>query len=148
MDANVAGGRGRRGERGFTLLEILAVVVIIGILAAFVAPSVFNRIAGAQRTAAKAQLKTLSLALELFRTDTGQYPGTEQGLSALRQQPAYGAEGWNGPYLEEDLPKDPWGRDYQYVCPGIHNPDKYDLFSYGRDGRPGGEGEDADVGNW
>lgn len=137
-----------RREGGFTLLEILAVVVIIGILAAFVAPNVFNRIAGAQRTAAKAQMKTIALALDLYRADTGAYPAAEQGLAALRQNPGYGAEGWNGPYLDEDLPKDPWGRDYQYVCPGVHNPDKYDLFSYGRDGRPGGEGEDADVGNW
>ncbi|MDI6870539.1 MAG: type II secretion system major pseudopilin GspG [Bacillota bacterium] len=141
-------GRARRGEQGFTLLEVLAVVVIIGFLAALVAPGVFTRIAGAQRTAAKAQIKTLSLALNLFRTDTGAYPTTEQGLSALRQRPAYGAEGWNGPYLEEDLPKDPWGREYQYLCPGVHNPDRYDLFSLGRDGRPGGEGEDADIGNW
>jgi general secretion pathway protein G len=140
--------RARRGERGFTLLEMLAVVVIIGILAAFVAPNVFTRIAGAQRTAAKAQMKTIALALELFRTDTGAYPTTEQGLSALRQKPGYGAEGWNGPYLEENLPKDPWGREYQYLCPGVQNPEKYDLFSFGRDGQAGGEGDNADLGNW
>lgn len=138
----------RHSEAGFTLLEVLAVVVIIGLLAALVAPGVFTRIRGAQQTSAKAQMKTLALALDMYRTDLGSYPTSEQGLGALRQAPSYGAEGWNGPYLEDDLPKDPWGHEFQYACPGIHNPQKYDLYTFGRDGRAGGEGEDADVGNW
>jgi general secretion pathway protein G len=143
--------RNRRNcEAGFTLLEILVVVVIIGILAAFVAPSVFTRVGQAETVAAKAQLQIFVTALNMYRADNGDYPTTEQGLAALRQSPTVPptANNWSGPYLEGEVPKDPWGRDYAYKSPGEHNPTKFDLVSYGKDGQPGGEGDNRDVANW
>lgn len=137
-------------EGGFTLLEILVVVVIIGILAAFVAPSVFTRVGQAEAVAAKAQLQILITALNMYRADNGSFPTAEQGLAALRQAPTTPPvpANWNGPYLENDVPKDPWGREYVYKSPGEHNPEKFDLSSLGKDGQPGGEGENRDVTNW
>ncbi len=136
----------KRGSRGFTLLELLVVMVILGLLAALVGPRIFGKVGKAKIKAAKAQISLLEAALDEFRLDVGRYPSTEEGLKALIEKPADG-ENWDGPYLKKKLvPKDPWGRPYKYKCPGDHG--EYDLYSYGRDGQPGGEGEDKDITSW
>jgi general secretion pathway protein G len=132
--------------RGFTLLELLVVMVIIGLLAGFVAPRYFAQVGRSQVKVAKAQIDALDKALDQFRLDVGRYPSSEEGLQALVAQPS-GEEKWAGPYLKKGVPMDPWGRPYVYQTPGTHGGD-FDLLSYGKDGRPGGTGEDADLGNW
>ncbi len=133
------------GEKGFTLIELLIVIVILGMLAALVAPRLMGKLGKSKRQIAKTQIEMLSTALDAFKLDVGRYPTTEEGLKALIENP--GIEGWDGPYLKKKkIPKDPWGRDYIYRCPGEHG--DYDLFSYGADGRPGGEGENADIVSW
>ncbi len=136
----------RRRSRGFTLLELLVVMVIIGLLAGFVAPRYFAQVGKSQVKAARAQIDALDKALEQYRIDVGHLPTSEQGLAALQVQPP-GEQNWAGPYLKKDVPLDPWGSPYQYVAPGTHNND-YDLMSFGKDGRQGGTGEAADLGNW
>jgi general secretion pathway protein G len=136
----------RRRSRGFTLLELLVVMVIIGLLAGFVAPRYFAQVGKSQVKAARAQIDALDKALEQYRIDVGHLPTSEQGLAALQAQPP-GEQNWAGPYLKKDVPNDPWGNPYQYVTPGTHNND-YDLMSFGKDGRQGGTGENADLGNW
>ena len=136
----------RTGARGFTLLELLVVMVIIGLLAGFVAPRYFAQVGKSQVKSARAQIDALDKALEQYRIDVGHLPTTEQGLAALNTQPQ-GEQNWAGPYLKKEVPLDPWGSAYLYVTPGTHNND-YDLMSYGKDGRPGGTGENADLGNW
>ena len=141
----------RRGSvaglgRGFTLLELLVVMVIIGLLAGFVAPRYFAQVGRSQVKVAKAQIDALDKALDQFRLDIGRYPTTEEGLAALVTQLS-GEGNWAGPYLKKGVPMDPWGRPYVYQTPGTHGGD-FDLLSYGKDGRPGGTGEDSDLGNW
>lgn len=131
--------------RGFTLLELLVVVAIIGLLAGYVGPRYFSQIGKAETKTARAQIDALEKALDHYRLDVGRYPSTEQGLAALNTKPS-GVSKWAGPYLKKDIPLDPWGRAYLYKAPGEHG--DFDLYSYGRDGRPGGSGEDADVTNW
>ncbi len=140
--------RGSRGVRtsGFTLLELLVVMVIIGLLAGLVAPRYFAQVGKSQVKVARAQIDALDKALDQFRLDVGRYPSTEEGLQALVSQPN-GEASWAGPYLKKGLPLDPWGRPYVYQLPGTHGGD-FDLLSYGKDGHPGGSGEDADVTNW
>ncbi|MDA8327241.1 MAG: type II secretion system major pseudopilin GspG [Nitrospiraceae bacterium] len=131
-------------QRGFTLIELLVVLVILSLLAALVGPRLFSKLGKGRQVAAAAQIKLLEQALDQYRLDVGSYPTTEQGLGALLENP--GIDNWDGPYLKKGLPKDPWGRPYMYQCPGQHG--EYDLFSYGKDGAPGGDGEDKDVTNW
>jgi general secretion pathway protein G len=131
---------------GFTLLELLVVMVIIGLLAGFVAPRYFAQVGKSQVKVARAQIDALDKALDQFRLDVGRYPTSEEGLQALVAQPS-SEPNWSGPYLKKGVPADPWGRPYVYQLPGTHGGD-FDLLSYGKDGRPGGAGEDADVTNW
>ncbi len=131
-------------KKGFTLVELLVVMVIIGLIAALVGPRLFPKLGKGKQAAAKAQIELLGQALDQYRLDTGSYPATEQGLNALMTNP--GVDKWEGPYLKKGLPVDPWGKPYIYQHPGSHG--EYDLFSYGRDGKPGGEGEDKDVASW
>lgn len=132
---------------GFTLIELLVVIVVISVLAGLVGPMVFRNVGDAKVTAAQAQIELLGLALEQYRIDNDHYPSTAQGLEALRSPPEGEppARNWRGPYVRNPLPPDPWGRPYVYRSPGIQHPESYDLVSYGRDGRPGGDGEDADI---
>jgi len=135
----------RKSAAGFTLLELLVVMVIIGILVAYVGPKLFGQIAKSESKMARAQLVTLQNALDQYRLDAGRYPPQEAGLAALASRPVDEPR-WAGPYLAKAVPKDPWGRDYVYRLPGEHG--EYDLASLGRDGRPGGQADDADVTSW
>jgi general secretion pathway protein G len=147
MHVTVSGVAPRRAA-GFTLIEILVVVVIIGILAAIVAPRIMSRIDDAQIAKARQDIRVYETALNLFRMDNYKYPTTDQGLTALVQQPADpGIRNWKQGGYVDSLKKDPWGYDYQYVYPGTHGTE-YDLFTLGADNQPGGEGINADVGNW
>lgn len=144
MDRTVVRKQGR--SKGFTLLELLVVMVIIGLLAGFVAPRYFAQVGKSRVKAARAQIDAIDKALEQYRLDTGRLPTTEEGLAALNAAPS-GINNWEGPYLKKAVPLDPWGHAYQYAQPGTHQND-FDLLSYGRDGQPGGAGEDADLTNW
>ncbi|MBY0439990.1 MAG: type II secretion system major pseudopilin GspG [Burkholderiales bacterium] len=129
-------------SRGFTLLELLVVMVILGLLAGYVGPRYFGQIGKSEVKAARAQIESLAKALDQYRLDVGRYPTTEQGLAALNARPGNEPK-WDGPYLSKALPQDPWGRPYQYRSPGEQG--EFDLFSFGRDGQPGGTDDAADV---
>ena len=131
--------------QGFTLLELLVVMVIIGLLAAYVGPKYFSQIGKSEVKTTKAQIVGFEKALQQYRLDVGRYPTTEEGLQALMTKPANVSK-WGGPYLEKKPPNDPWERPYIYVSPGEHG--DVDISSMGRDGRPGGDGLDADITNW
>jgi len=139
----------RRTNRraGVTLIEMLVVVAIIGMFVALVAPAMFKRADTARITQARAQIQNLMTALGSYKLDTGVFPTTDQGLAALRIKPNEEINGWNGPYLPQDVPKDPWGHDYVYKYPGEHG-DEPDIASLGADGQPGGEGLNADIFSW
>jgi general secretion pathway protein G len=134
-----------RRNRGITLIELLVVLAIISLLAGLVGPAVLRQLGGAKTKTAKVQIKDLEQSLEMYKLDVGRYPSTAEGLEALVQKPG-SADGWNGPYLKADVPNDPWNNPYYYKYPGEHA--DVDIFSYGLDGSPGGDGEDSDVGNW
>ena len=136
----------RRRAAGFTLIEIMVVLVIIGVLAALIAPNVLNRASDAKVQAAQTDVKSLMQALKLYKLDNQRYPTAAQGLESLVRKPSSGpdAPNWK-PYLDK-LPPDPWGRAYQYLNPGLKG--EIDVFSFGADGQPGGEGPDADIGSW
>ena len=138
----------KRRQSGFTLIEIMVVVVILGILAAMVAPKILSRPDQAKVTVARSDIETISQALELYRLDNGFYPSLDQGLDALVKKPTLAPEprNWNPEGYLKKAPADPWGNPYLYLQPG--NKGKYDLYSLGADGREGGEGLDADIGNW
>jgi general secretion pathway protein G len=135
---------------GFTLIELIVVIAIIATLAAVVAPAIFQNVGDAKTSAAKSQVEMLGLALNAYRLDNDHFPGSDQGLQALRTMPATGdiPRNWRGPYLTRVVPADPWGRSYIYVSPGLRNPKSYDLYTLGRDGNPGGADEDSDVTSW
>lgn len=133
----------RRG--GFTFIEMLVVLLIIGLLVAVVAPEYMGRGEKAKVQTAQAQIELLGTALDTFRLDVGRYPTTQEGLEALRRQPG-GLDRWDGPYIRKDVPLDPWGERYIYNSPGEHG--LYDLFSYGADKAPGGEGTNRDIASW
>lgn len=141
--------RNAAGTAGFTLVEILLVVVIISILAALVVPRFVGRSKEAQQAAAKVQIVNFGTALDMFELDTGNYPTTEQGIEALTKEPTLPPVPqpgqWKGPYLKGSVRKDPWANPYVYASPGVHNPDFYDLASYGPDGQEGGG---DDIANW
>lgn len=144
-NGNEHSGRTSVRVSGFTLLELLVVMVIIGLLAGYVAPRYFSQLGKSEIKTAQAQLNALGKALDHYRLDVGRYPGGEQGLRALVERPQNEPK-WHGPYLEKAVPLDPWGRAYQYKSPGDHG--EYDLYSFGKDGQPGGAGDAADVTNW
>jgi general secretion pathway protein G len=131
---------------GFTLLELLVVMVVVGLLASYVAPRYFDQIGKSETKTARAQIEALGQALDAYRIDVGHYPNTEQGLQALVGRPPQ-EERWAGPYLQKSLPPDPWGWAYQYRSPGEASRE-YEVISWGRDGRPGGEGDASDVTSW
>jgi general secretion pathway protein G len=135
-----------RAKAGFTLIELLVVLVILGLLAGLVGPQVMRYLGDSKTKTAALQIKDLSAALDLYRIDIGSYPSTDQGLSSLVEKPGSIAN-WHGPYVRSnELPQDPWGRDYQYRFPGEHG--EFDLWSDGADGRPGGSGDNQDVTSW
>jgi len=136
-----------RRRSGFTLLELVVVIIVLGLLAGIVAPQIIGRLSEAKSTTARTQIELLSVALDGYRLDNGNYPTTDQGLAALRERPTRAPvpSNWRGPYLRKAVPLDPWGRPYLYRVPGERNPSAFDLESLGRDGKAGGDGEDADV---
>ena len=135
-------------QGGFTLLEVMVVVVILGVLAALVVPKIMSRPDQARAIAARQDIASVMQALKLYRLDNQRYPTTEQGLQALVARPAAAplAPNWKADGYLERLPKDPWGNPYQYLNPGLRG--EIDLFSFGADGAPGGEANDADIGSW
>ena len=133
----------RHNPKGFTLLELLVVIVIIGLLAGYVAPRYFSQVGKSEIQVARSQIDALEKALDQFRLDTRHYPNPDEGLEALVTKPA-NEPNWSGPYLKKAVPNDPWGRPSVYRIPGEKS--EFQLFSYGRDGKAGGTGEDADLG--
>lgn len=129
--------------KGFTLLELLVVIVIIGLLASYVGPRYFAQIGKSERGTAKAQIEGFGRALDAYRLDTGHYPDNSLGLNALVTRPTSESK-WNGPYLQKAVPLDPWGKPYVYRTPSTTGQD-FDLLSYGKDGRQGGDGDNADI---
>jgi general secretion pathway protein G len=135
-----------RAARGFTLIEIMVVVVILGILAALIAPNVISRIDDAQGAKVQQDIRAIESALKLYRLDSFRYPDSQEGLDALVTPPQDASQKWpEGGYLDR-LPKDPWDRPYLYENPGKQG--AFDIYTLGRDGQPGGDGVDADIGNW
>lgn len=132
-------------ERGFTLIELLVVMAILALLAAMVLPNYIRKIDTTKIQAARTQITAFGTALDSFRLDVGRYPTSEEGLMALRQKPS-SADRWDGPYLQKDIPSDPWGHPYVYKAPGDHG--GFDLMSYGADGTPGGDGDNRDIASW
>jgi len=136
----------RNPQSGFTLIELMLVLVILATLAAIVTPRLTGQSKRAKVIAAQAQIADMGTALDAFEIGVGRYPTTVEGLQALLQQPTSEAQDWQGPYLNKNVvPLDPWGNEYQYRCPGQYNPDGYDLYCYGPDGKQGG---DDDISNW
>ncbi len=136
--------RVRDCQKGFSLIELMIVMVILGLLASLVGPTMFKKLGTAKQKTAQTQISMLMAGLDSYRLDVGHYPSESEGLEALMTNP--GEDNWNGPYLQKELPQDPWGNPYRYRNPGKHG--EIDVFSYGADNKEGGEGEDSDVGSW
>lgn len=140
----------KSNDRGFTLIELMVVIVILGVLAGLIIPRIMGRPEEARQMKARIQMESIETALKLYKLDNGAYPSTEQGLEALVEAPTVGQlpRAWReGGYLEKGkIPKDPWGNDYIYLCPGLHY--DFDLISCGADGQIGGETHDKDINNW
>jgi general secretion pathway protein G len=139
--------RRHRKTRGFTLIELMVVMVILVLLSGVAVVVVINKIEDGKRAKAIADIASFEQALDAYKIDCGDYPTTDQGLAALREKPS-DATTWNGPYLRKAITTDPWGNPYNYESPGTHNTDAVDIWSYGKDGKEGGEGNDADLTNW
>jgi general secretion pathway protein G len=143
-------GKHQYSEAGFTLIELLVVLVIIGILVGYVGPKIIGRDEDARRTSAELQIKGLETAIKMYKLDNGMFPSSEQGLQALVEPPSAGRlpPKWReGGYLESrKVPLDPWANEFVYLSPGLNG--DFDISSYGADGEPGGEGNDADINNW
>lgn len=137
-----------RSFRGFTLIELLVVLMILGLIAGLAGPQVMNYLGESKAKAAKLQIEEFGSSLDLFKLDMGRYPVGQEGLQALVQAPAgQGGDRWRGPYLrKKNVPKDPWGNDYQYAAPGRFG--HYDIISFGADGREGGDGDNKDLVSW
>lgn len=135
-----------RRQAGVTLIEMLVVVTIIALFAAVVGVNMFRQADKARVTATRTQINNFRSALGQYKLDTGAFPSTELGLASLRIKPAEVAQ-WDGPYLQMDVPNDPWGHPYQYKFPGEHG-EEPDIVSMGADGQPGGEGINADIVSW
>ena len=139
-----------RSEKGFTLIELLVVILILGLLAGIIGPRLFGHTDEAKQTKARIQIENLASALKMYKIDNDRFPTTEQGLEALVAEPQSGniPKKWKkGGYLaKKQIPQDPWGNDYVYLSPGVH--DDFDITSYGADGAPGGEGIDKDINSW
>lgn len=133
----------RRRMSGFTLLELLVVIVIIGLLAAYVGPKYLSQVGKSEVAVAKTQMDAFQKSLDAYRLDVGRYPTTEEGLASLMTAPPTAGAKWAGPYLSKALPQDPWGRPYAYRAPGAKA--EYEIVSLGKDGQPGGTGENADI---
>jgi general secretion pathway protein G len=142
--SSLSRSRSTGAQAGFTLLELLVVVTIIALLVGYVAPRFFGQVGKSEITTAKAQIDALEKAVDQYRLDTGHYPSTELGLGALVNRPQNEPK-WNGPYLRKEVPLDPWGKAYAYKQPGERG--DYDITSFGKDGQPGGTGENADLSN-
>ncbi len=136
--------RKHKRTEGFTLIELLLVMVILSVLATVVVPKFTRRSEQARIVAAQSSIANIEVALEAFEVDTGRYPTNEEGLQALVVAPPQ-LDTWRGPYIKRGIPKDPWGNNYVYRCPGDHNTNSYDLYSYGPDRQEGG---DDDIDNW
>lgn len=134
-------------ERGFTLIELLVVIIVLALLAGLVGPQIVGHVSEAKSATARTQIELLGVALDSYRLDNGDYPTSEQGLSALRDRPTREPvpSNWRGPYLRKAVPQDPWGRPYLYTSPAARGTGGYELQTLGRDGKPGGEREDADL---
>jgi len=139
--------KAKEEQKGFTLIELMIVIVILGILAGLVGTQVMRKPDEAKVTAAQTEIGIFESALDLYAIDVGDYPSTDDGLRALWEAPE-GVDNWGGKYITKPKFNDPWGNPYEYVYPGTHEGYAYDLYSYGKDGKEGGEGYNADITNW
>ncbi len=136
----------KNNNNGFTLIELLVVLAILGMLIGLVGPRVMKHLGSAKSGTTQLQIADLGAALDIFYLENGRYPNSQEGLIALVNKPS-GLDNWNGPYLKKNrIPKDPWSNDYHYQSPGENG--EYDLYSYGADNQPGGEGKNKDINSW